>query len=149
MRGEAQTKLCKICGWVYPWHDCPIVVMTPEVELVCLRALDAVTPANPATVLERADYSGVSVWRTPDGWQLAIFNDCSEWDYVQFVATPDGVRYDFPSVHKFVPADFRVMTEWVVRWTPLTENIDGWPHAREDMGPEPRPREVDGRPYPA
>lgn len=149
MKGAAKTKLCRVCGWVYPWHDpCPIPVMTPEVEVECLRALDAVTPENPATIEYRADYCGVSRWRTPDGWTLAVFNDCSEWDYVEYVVAPDGTEYHFPHVGDFVPRDFRVTTEWVARWSPLAENVAGWPHAAEDMGPDPRQTEVDGRPYP-
>jgi len=146
--GAAKTKRCDICGWVYPWHECSIIVMSPELEIACLRALDAVTPTNPATVISRAEYDGISVWRTPDGWQLAIFNDCGEWDYVQYVVTPDGVQYDFPVYREYMRPDFRAATAWVARWAPLHENIHGWPHAAEDMSPDPRPTEVEGRPYP-
>lgn len=31
-----------------------------------------------------------------DGWDLLIFNDCDEWDYVERAVSPDGRVYQYP-----------------------------------------------------
>jgi len=40
-------------------------------------------------------YCGVPVFVASNGWQLGIFNDCDEWDYIEFIRTPDGKMFDF------------------------------------------------------
>lgn len=32
--------------------------------------------------------------KTSNGWTFGIFDDCGEWDYVQYFVTPEGVRVD-------------------------------------------------------
>lgn len=30
-----------------------------------------------------------------EGWQLAIYNDCCEWDYIEWVHSPSGSVYEY------------------------------------------------------
>ena len=33
-------------------------------------------------------YCGVEVFRASNGWEIAIFNDCGEWDYIEWITAP-------------------------------------------------------------
>lgn len=39
-------------------------------------------------------YSGIEVFHV-GGWVFAVFNDCDEWDYLQWVVHPDGTELDY------------------------------------------------------
>ncbi|HET6961975.1 MAG TPA: hypothetical protein VFJ27_05750 [Terriglobia bacterium] len=39
-------------------------------------------------------YSGVVAYPTTNGWRLGVFNDCNEWDYLEWIEAPDGRRVD-------------------------------------------------------
>lgn len=39
-------------------------------------------------------YCGNVLYRASNGWQLVVFNDCNEWDYVSEVILEDGTRID-------------------------------------------------------
>lgn len=41
-------------------------------------------------------YAGVVEYEATNGWRLAVFNDCNEWDYLEWIEAPDGrhVEYD-------------------------------------------------------
>jgi hypothetical protein len=40
-------------------------------------------------------YAGVVEYAASNGWRLAVFNDCNEWDYLEWVEAPDGRRVDY------------------------------------------------------
>ena len=40
-------------------------------------------------------YAGVVEYAVDNGWRLAVFNDCNEWDYLEWIETPDGRRVDY------------------------------------------------------
>jgi len=40
-------------------------------------------------------YAGIVEYAVDNGWRLAIFNDCNEWDYLEWVEAPDGRRVDY------------------------------------------------------
>lgn len=40
-------------------------------------------------------YCGICVFHLSNGWEVAIFNDCDAWDYIEWVKTPDGREVDF------------------------------------------------------
>lgn len=44
-------------------------------------------------------YSGVVEYVADNGWRLAVFNDCNEWDYLEWIETPDGRRVDFDQLY--------------------------------------------------
>ena len=40
-------------------------------------------------------YAGVVPYRASNGWQIEIFNDANEWDYVEKVVTASGRQYNY------------------------------------------------------
>jgi hypothetical protein len=35
-------------------------------------------------------YAGPVVYRASNGWEIAVFNDANEWDYIEWVTSADG-----------------------------------------------------------
>jgi hypothetical protein len=56
-------------------------------------------------------YAGNVTYAASNGWQIRIFNDCNEWDYIDRIETPDGRNVGFdaldemPSVRDYDPGD--------------------------------------------
>lgn len=57
-------------------------------------------------------YSGKVAYSASNGWQIVIFNDCNEWDYIEEIETADGRRivYDeidqaFPGIRNYSPGE--------------------------------------------
>ncbi len=85
-----------------------------------------------------------------DGWAVAVFNDCGEWDYLEWVKAPDGREWHFPS-KDFSPhavADYTAPRgQWWSRWgipgycKKRVEPWIGWTRARSSTDsldtPEP------------
>jgi hypothetical protein len=42
-------------------------------------------------------YAGNVVYRASNGWTIQVFNDCGDWDYLDYVEAPDGRSVDYPS----------------------------------------------------
>ena len=40
-------------------------------------------------------YCGIAEFHLANGWKLAVFDDCDEWDYIEWVEAPDGRRESF------------------------------------------------------
>ena len=40
-------------------------------------------------------YTGIVEYDVDNGWRLAVFNDCNEWDYIEWIEAPDGRRVDY------------------------------------------------------
>ncbi len=133
--GQAKTLMCNFHGWVYPWHECKAVEMTPEDEAAAIAALEAVTAATPAVLVYPTGspnahsgwYCGTWEWRTHSGWVVRVYNDCAEWDYLESITAPDGRSWAFPFGH-----DGPVMTDRLKDWKPTDES--GWPGI-EHCGP--------------
>jgi hypothetical protein len=34
--------------------------------------------------------SNIRVYRSDDGWTVAVFNDCGDWDYIEWISSPSG-----------------------------------------------------------
>ena len=74
-----------------------------------------------------------------DAWEVAVFNDCGEWDYLEWVKTPDGREWHFPTTD-FSPhlvADYTAPRgQWWSRWgipgycKKRVEPWIGWTRAR-------------------
>ncbi len=89
----------------------------PEDEV--LAVLDAVDRGE-VTTLEAdrtacADgYCGDFWFTLSNGWRVAVFNDCDEWDYVSHVVAPDG-RECHPwwmVVTNDLPPEYERVREW-------------------------------------
>ena len=68
----------------------------PEAEIrQLLTAIE--TGSVQLTPLEEPQqiYAGVVEYVVSNGWRLAVFNDCNEWDYLEWIETPDGRRVDY------------------------------------------------------
>lgn len=132
MNGQAKTRPCEFCSWVYPWHECKVVVMSPEDEAAALAALEGVTAEAPATLVypdgepnaHNGWYCATWHWRTPTGWDVFVFNDCAEFDYIERIVSPNGREWHFPFNYKADQA-LSVMTERLKDWKPT--NQAGWP----------------------
>ena len=40
-------------------------------------------------------YAGNVTYHASNGWELTVFNDSNEWDYIDQISTNDGRVYDF------------------------------------------------------
>jgi hypothetical protein len=43
-------------------------------------------------------YAGIVAYAADNGWRLAIYNDCNEWDYIDWVEAPDGRRVEYEGI---------------------------------------------------
>ena len=56
-------------------------------------------------------FAGNVCYKASNGWQIVIFNDANEWDYIDFIETSDGRTIDYddlehmPDVDKYSPSD--------------------------------------------
>ena len=95
-------------------------VNIPEDEV--LAVLDAVDRGE-VTTLEadrtacEAGYCGDFWFTLSNGWRVAIYNDCNEWDYVSHVVAADG-RECRPWEGVFTPAPLPPEYERVRDWKP-------------------------------
>jgi len=48
-------------------------------------------------------YAGDVPYVASNGWQIKIFNDCNEWDYIEAVTAPDGRSLDFDTIDNDMP----------------------------------------------
>ncbi len=85
------------------WTTCRITVTKglPETDVLAfLRAVElgevtltsAVEPAE-ATVIRYA---------ASNGWEIAVFNDANEWDYIEWIQTPDH-RIEYEDIEQLMP----------------------------------------------
>lgn len=68
-------------------------------------------------------FCGDVTYRTPDGWQIIVFNDCDEFDYIDHVIAPDGRQLDWGSS--------RPIAELLMCWSPNPATVErnwGLPH---------------------
>lgn len=92
----------------------------PEDEV--LAVLDAVDRGEVMTldadrVACEAGYCGDYWFTLSNGWRVAIFNDCDEWDYVKEVIAPDGRKCE-PWRGAFTSAPLPPEYERVREWKP-------------------------------
>lgn len=107
--------LCDVCSWQPDPHVCPAVRMTEAEEAEVLAVLER----GPVGV-GHWGYCSLEVFPLQDGWEVAIFNDCGEWDYVEWVQAPDGRRWDFPF------DTLRPLTQRLADWRPSGGALRGW-----------------------
>lgn len=56
-------------------------------------------------------YAGNVSYKASNGWEIVIFDDANEWDYIDFIRTSDGREIDFdelelmPQVNNYEPSD--------------------------------------------
>lgn len=62
-----------------------------------------VTPAE----LPMEQYCGVLEYTCENGWVIGVFNDCYEWDYVQWARDPGGTTLDFKALYGELDADYK------------------------------------------
>ena len=86
--------------------------------------------------------SGSVRYRTSHGWEIHVFDDADEWDYVELVISPDGrvtpfseIMRTMPSVEGYRPSDECARTIYGIPWT---RGLTGR-EAREDHAPEHHP----------
>lgn len=51
-------------------------------------------------------YAGVAEYIVDNGWRLAVFVDCNEWDYIEWIEAPDGRRVDYDHLYD-APSDLK------------------------------------------
>ena len=64
----------------------------------------------------QAVYAGVVEYVASNGWRLAVFNDCNEWDYLQWVVAPDGRRVDYDQLDDFARELSQYQPDETVAW---------------------------------
>jgi hypothetical protein len=69
----------------------------------------------------QAQYSGIMEFRLGNGWKLAVFNDCYEWDYIEWVESPDGRCEEFSRGYK---SETFTRSEVLQSWSP--KHLERW-----------------------
>lgn len=69
----------------------------PDEEIIAvLDAADRgeveIRPVGATNWMEQ--YCGIMEFHLGNGWKLGVFNDCCEWDYIEWIQAPDGRRED-------------------------------------------------------
>lgn len=66
-------------------------------------------------------YAGNVRYRTSNGWEITVFNDCDSWDYLDSLTAPDGRHVEYQDlcddVRNWRPSDDAGLALW--RPTPL------------------------------
>jgi hypothetical protein len=57
-------------------------------------------------------YAGVVEYGASNGWKLAVFNDCNDWDYLEWITAEDGRTVAFDELDQ---------VEWIRNYTPSEE----------------------------
>lgn len=70
-----------------------------DAGLDVLRALDAGTVK--AALPETGEYGFCSVieYTLDNGWKVGIFCDCGDWDYIEFMQSPEGQRLEYNDLY--------------------------------------------------
>lgn len=77
-----------------------------ETEILdVMRALERGEITIPQAEKDAAQgqYCGIAVFHLSNGWEVAIFDDCDEWDYIEWIKTPDGREVDFDTIWDTMP----------------------------------------------
>jgi hypothetical protein len=62
------------------------ISLTPK----CARPMDCIHP----------------VYFASNGWKICIFNDCGDWDYIDYIEA-DGVTYDYGDIRSRYPMTYQ------------------------------------------
>lgn len=54
-------------------------------------------------------WCGKNVYRASNGWVFCVFDDCGEWDYFEWIESPEGERHEYPGGDD-VPSGHRNLT---------------------------------------
>ena len=49
------------------------------------------------------DYAGIVSYKASNGWEITVFNDANEWDYVEQLRTADGRECDYDDIYAHMP----------------------------------------------
>ncbi len=44
----------------------------------------------------RPGYVGYPTYLASNGWKICVFDDCGDWDYIQWVESPEGEAMEYP-----------------------------------------------------
>ena len=81
-----------------------------------LRGIEAGTVTLVPHAEPQAVYAGNVVYRASNGWDIWVFNDCNEWDYIEAIDTADGRSIGFDGLDAISSlADYRPSEE--VAWS--------------------------------
>lgn len=110
-----------------------------------LKAIEEETVSLQPESVPQDIYAGNVSYRASNGWQITIFNDCNEWDYVDQVVAADGRSLDFHEIENDMPSAREYMPDDEVAWKRY--GIPGYMRFRcescglDIKGPELRKRE--------
>lgn len=80
---------------------CTLEIHQTELGRV-LRAIErleiTVTPDQPV------GYCGIESFTASNGWHFGVFNDCDEWDYLEWAEAPDGRRVTYQELVFIAPS---------------------------------------------
>lgn len=94
-------------------HDLAI----PDEEM--RAALDAADAGGVAIeTVHDWHYCGVAEFHLANGWKVAVFNDCDEWDYIEWVEAPDGRRESYISPYASGRRETFTKSSVLERWQP-------------------------------
>jgi hypothetical protein len=92
--------------------------ITEEELLEFLKAIEEGTIAlDPEGCIPQDIYAGHVPYRASNGWQITIFNDCNEWDYVEHVITPDGRSLSFDEIDDLMSVAREYTPDVEVAWS--------------------------------
>lgn len=91
--------------------------ITEEELLEFLKAIEEGTIALQPESIPQDIYAGNVSYRASNGWQITIFNDCNDWDYVDHVIAPDGRSLRFDDIDNFMSIAREYTPDDEVAWS--------------------------------
>lgn len=103
------------------------VAPSPEEALAAIQRVESGAVA--ARLLPKDEWVGSCepTYRTDDGWTIAVFDDCGDFDYIDSVAAPGEELVDlWPDFGD----DYEAWDAWCAAWDPVrmfrTDNAAAW-----------------------
>jgi len=62
-------------------------------------------------------FAGPVDYIASNGWNITIYNDCNEWDYIEHIQTADGRKCDYDDIFEAMPAVDSYQPPSEVAWT--------------------------------
>jgi hypothetical protein len=83
-----------------------------------LKAIeDGTIVLQPQECVPQDVYAGNVPYTASNGWQITIFNDCNDWDYVERVIAPDGRSLSFDEIDDLMSVAREYTPDSEVAWS--------------------------------
>lgn len=61
-------------------------------------------------------FSGTVAYKASNGWEIEIFNDANEWDYIERITTPNGISLSYSDIQTHFPIVAKYRPTELIAW---------------------------------